>query len=96
MSPRCDTLGSPVVKAARAALGRGDVTLILRYVPKRAETELRRAFERASRVRLLSPEAREAIDAWFVETAVRLHRQGRGARCAGLGDGAADGIALAL
>jgi hypothetical protein len=96
VSPRCDTSGSPVVKAARAALGRGNVTLILPYLPRSAEAELRRAFERAVRVRLLSPEAREAIDAWFVETAVRLHRQGPGARCAGPGGVAVEGVLLAL
>lgn len=84
MPPHCDTLDGPVVKAARAALDRGNVNLILAYVPKRAETELRHAFERTMKVRMLSPEARETIDTWFFETAVRLHREGEGAPFTGL------------
>lgn len=76
MPPHCDTMDGPVVKAARAALDRGNVNLILPYVPKNAEPELRHAFERTMRVRMLSPEARETVDIWFFETAVRLHREG--------------------
>ena len=84
MPPHCDTMDGPVVKAARAALDRGNVNLILPYVPKKAEAELRHAFERTMRVRLLSPEARETVDIWFFETAVRLHREGEGAPFTGL------------
>jgi hypothetical protein len=51
MPPHCDTLDGPVVKAARLALERGKVNLILPYVPRAADAELRRAFDRASRVR---------------------------------------------
>jgi len=84
MPPHCDTMDGPVVKAARAALDRGNVNLILPYVPKTGEPELRHAFERTMRVRLLSPEARETVDIWFFETAVRLHREGEGAPFTGL------------
>jgi Family of unknown function (DUF6448) len=84
MPPHCDTLDGPVVKAARLALERGSVNLILPYVPRAADAELRRAFERASRVRALSPEAQETVDYWFFETAVRLHREGEGAPFTGL------------
>jgi hypothetical protein len=77
-------MDGPVVKAARAALERANVNLILPYVPGHAEDELRRAFERAIRVRSLSPEAKETVDYWFFETAVRLHRQGEGAPYTGL------------
>lgn len=84
MPPHCDTLDGPVVKAARLALERGSVHLILPYVPKQSEPELRRAFDRAVRVRVLSPEAKETVDYWFFETAVRLHRAGEGAPYTGL------------
>lgn len=84
MPPHCDTMDGPVVKAARAALQRANVNLILPYVPERAGEELRRAFERTMRVRSLSPEASETVDYWFFETAVRLHREGEGAPYTGL------------
>lgn len=84
MPPHCDTMDGPVVKAARLALERGNVNLILPYVPKKAEDELRHAFERTMRVRTLSPEASEAVDYWLFETAVRLHREGEGAPYTGL------------
>lgn len=82
--PHCDTLDGPVVKAARLALERGNVHLILPYVPAKADAELRQAFDRAIRVRALSPEAKETVDFWFFETAVRLHREGEGAPFTGL------------
>lgn len=84
MPPHCDTMDGPVVKAARLALERGNVNLILPYVPKKAEDELRHGFERTLRVRMLSPEAKETADYWFFETAVRLHREGEGAPFTGL------------
>ena len=82
--PHCDTMDGPVVKAAQLALERGNVNLILPYAPKKAEAELRHAFDRTMRVRMLSPEARETVDYWFFETAVRLHREGEGAPFTGL------------
>jgi hypothetical protein len=82
--PHCDTLDGPAAKAARLALERGNVHLILPYVPRAADAELRRAFERATRVRALSPEAKETVDYWFFETAVRLHREGEGVPYTGL------------
>jgi hypothetical protein len=77
-------MDGPVVKAARAALDRGNVNLILAYVPASAEDELRRAFERTMRVRTLGPQAKDVVDYWFFETAVRLHREGEGAPYTGL------------
>lgn len=84
MPPHCDTMDGPVVKAAKRALESADVNLILPFVPKRVEDELRLAFQRTMRVRVLSPEAQETADRWFFETAVRLHREGEGAPFTGL------------
>ena len=39
----CDTLDGPVVKAARLALAKGDVTGVLKWVPAADEAEIRRA-----------------------------------------------------
>lgn len=84
MPPHCDTMDGPVVTAAREALETGNVNLILPWVPKRAEDELKKAFEKTLRARKLGREAAEVADYWFFETAVRLHREGEGAPYTGL------------
>jgi len=82
--PHCDTMDGPVVKAAIKALETGNVNLILPWVSKRAEAELKKAFEKTLRMRKLGKEAKELADYWFFETAVRLHREGEGAPYTGL------------
>jgi len=84
MPPHCDTMDGPVVTAAKRALETGNVNLILPWVPKKAETELRKAFEKTLLVRKQGKEAKELADYWFFETAVRLHREGEGAPYTGL------------
>ena len=82
--PHCDTLSGPVVQAAKRALETGNVNLILPWVPETAESELRKAFEKAYGIRRLGGEASSLADYWFFETAVRLHRTGEGAPYTGL------------
>jgi len=84
MPPHCDTLDGPVVKAAKMALEKGNVNLVLPWVPKKAEDELKKAFEKTLRARKQGKEAMELADYWFFETAVRLHREGEGAPYTGL------------
>jgi len=80
----CDTLDGPVVKAARLALARGDVTPVLRWVPPEDEPEIRNAFERTLRVRQAGLEAQAVADQFFFETLVRVHRMAEGAPYTGL------------
>ena len=80
----CDSLDGPVVKAAQRALETGNVNLVLIWVQKADEPEIREAFERTLAVRPLSPEARELADLYFFETLVRIHRAGEGAPYTGL------------
>ncbi len=84
MPPHCDTLDGPVVAAAKKALETGNVNLILPWVPKKAENELKRAFRKVLPVRNLNKGAADLADYWFFETAVRLHRAGEGAAYTGL------------
>ncbi len=84
MPPHCDSLDGPVVTAARQALRDGAVELVLPYVHADDEAELRDAFDRTSKVRVLGPDALDVADRWFFETTVRLHRAGEGAPYAGL------------
>ena len=84
MPPHCDTMDGPVVKAAKLALEKGTVNLILPWVPKKGEDELKEAFERTLLVRKMGKEAKELADYWFFETAVRVHREGEGEPYTGL------------
>jgi len=80
----CDGMDGPVVKAAQAALAKGDVSLVLIWVRKDDEAEIRQAFDRTVEVRKLSSEARDLADTYFFETLVRIHRAGEGAPFTGL------------
>lgn len=80
----CDTLDGPVVSAARQALETGNVKLVLVWVQKHDEAEIRTAFQRASNVRKAGGEARQLADSYFFETLVRVHRAGEGAPYTGL------------
>ncbi len=84
MPPHCDSMDGPVVTAARHALEKEDVNLILPYVKDNASADIKSAFEKALRARKADPAAREVADLYFFETAVRLHRAGEGAPYTGL------------
>ena len=80
----CDTMDGPVVVAAKAALENGDVTPVLSWVKKDDEGEIRAAFAKTLAVRAKGPEARDLADMYFLETLVRVHREGEGAPYSGL------------
>lgn len=84
MPPHCDTIDGPVVTAAKKALETENINLILPWVPKKAEAELKKAFEKTLKARKSGKDAAEVADYWFFETAVRLHREGEGAPYTGL------------
>lgn len=84
MPPHCDTMDGPVVTAARLALEKEDVALILPFVKEDASAVVNSAFEKTLRARKAGPAAREVADLYFFETAVRLHRAGEGAAYTGL------------
>lgn len=92
----CDTLDGPVVKTARAALEKGDVTPLLKWVRTENEGEIRQAFQQTLAVRGKGPEAKELADRYFFETMVRIHRAGEGAPYTGLKAGEAVDPAVAL
>jgi hypothetical protein len=80
----CDTLDGPVIIAAKAALEKGDVTPVLKWVKKDDEPAIREAFKKTLAVRAKGPEARELADMYFFETLVRIHRAGEGAPYTGI------------
>jgi hypothetical protein len=80
----CDGIDGPVVTLARRALEAGNVNLVLPWVRKDDEPEIRQAFEHALAVRQLGPQAKALADHHFFETLVRVHRAGEGAPYTGL------------
>jgi len=80
----CDTLGGPVVQAAKKALESGDVRPVLVWVQKQDEEAITKAFKKTLEVRAIDPRARELADMYFFETLVRIHRAGEGAPYTGL------------
>lgn len=80
----CDGLDGPVVTAARKALETGNANLVLIWVQKADEAEIKAAFQKTLAVRKLNPQARDLADMYFFETLVRIHRAGEGAPYTGL------------
>jgi hypothetical protein len=80
----CDGLDGPVVTLARKALETGNVKLVLPWVQKRDESDIRRAFDATLSARKAGPAARDLVDMYFFETLVRVHRAGEGAPYTGI------------
>ncbi len=95
-SAHCDTLDGPVVKDARLALEKKDITPILKWVHSADEQKIRDAFQKTLAVRDKGAEAKELADKYFFETLVRIHRAGEGAPYTGLKPGTAVDPAVAL
>ncbi|TAN39877.1 MAG: hypothetical protein EPN25_09845 [Nitrospirae bacterium] len=89
VSAHCDTLDGPVVVTARAALEKGDVTPVLKWVKKEDEKDIRDRFHKTLAVRKQGREAQELADLYFFESLVRIHRAGEGAPYTGLKPGEA-------
>ena len=83
-SAHCDGLDGPVVAAAREALRTGNIDLVLVWVRKQDESEVRTVFAHVRAVRKLGAEAQALADHYFFETLVRLHRAGEGEPYTGL------------
>jgi len=84
VAAHCDTVDGPVVRAARRALENGNINLVLIWVQKKDEAEIRNHFQKTLAVRKLNAQAKDLADMYFFETLVRLHRAGEGAGYAGL------------
>lgn len=80
----CDTLDGPVILEAKAALLKGDVTPILKWVAKDDEGEIREAFKRTVALSPKGAEVKEMAEMYFFETLVRVHRAAEGFPYTGL------------
>lgn len=80
----CDSYEGPIIPVAQEALNTGDLQPLLKWVEPEHEAEIKEAFERARSVAKDAPAAKELADLWFLETFVRIHREGEGAPYTGL------------
>jgi hypothetical protein len=80
----CDTMDGPIVPEAQAALESGDVMPVLKWVSAEDEEAIRDAFRRTRAVRDEGGDVREIADRLFLETLIRVHRQGEGESFTGL------------
>jgi len=80
----CDTLDGPVIKDARTALDKGDITPVLKWVQKKDEAQAQKAFKLALAGGKKGPKSKEHSAHRFFETLVKIHRAGEGAPFTGL------------
>ncbi|MHB9056663.1 MAG: DUF6448 family protein [Paludibacteraceae bacterium] len=74
----CDTMEGPLIGDAKKAIGENNVNIVLKWIPEANEAEIKDAFTRTMKVRVLSPDAEKLADTSFFETLVRIHRAGEG------------------
>ncbi|HEY5124930.1 MAG TPA: DUF6448 family protein [Ignavibacteria bacterium] len=82
----CDTMNGPVITAAKAALNKGDVKLILIWVQPKDEAAITELFNKTLKLRKINPEVQELADRYFFENLVRIHRAGEGEPFTGIKD----------
>ena len=82
----CDTKNGPVIIAAKEALKISNVNLILIWVQKKDESIIKEAFQKTVDLRKISPAVQLAVDKYFFETLVRIHRAGEGVPYTGIKD----------
>jgi hypothetical protein len=73
-----------VVVAAKRALNQANVELVLPYVPKASEEQVRLAFQKVLPLRHNGSGMCEVAELYYFETVVRLHRAGERAPYTGL------------
>jgi len=82
----CDTKNGPVVMAAKKALSTNNVNFVLIWVRSEDEAQIKQAFQTTMELRKLCPPVQDAIDNYFFETLVRIHRAGEGVAYTGIKD----------
>ncbi len=80
----CDRENGPVAKAAREALDTGEFERIVIWVGQEQEQELQEKFRQSLAVYQKRGDAEELAKKYFMETAVRLHREAEGMPYTGL------------
>ena len=80
----CDSMDGPVIKEAKSALSKGDVTPLLKWVPAADEDKIKIVFDQVIPVRNLGNQAQELADRQLFATLVEVHRASEGAPYTGI------------
>lgn len=83
-SAHCDSYDGPVIQDALRALNDNNVELVLKWVEKEHESEIKSLFVETQLLKSSNKSTNDIIEKHFLETLVRLHRQGEGAPFTGL------------
>lgn len=86
LQAHCDTMNGPVITAAKLALDKGDVKLILIWVSPKDEVAITELFNNTLKLRKINPEVKQFADRNFFENLVRIHRAGEGEPYIGIKD----------
>lgn len=80
----CDSYDGPVIQDAFKALDQNDVGLVMKWIEKDHEAEITSLFNKTISLKEKDAEIYNIVEKHFLETLVRLHREGEGAPFTGL------------
>ncbi len=83
-SAHCDSYDGPTIKDGQKALETNNVSLVLKWITKEQEPEIRSLFEKTYNLRNGDKQVYSIVEKYFLETLVRLHRETEGAPYTGL------------
>lgn len=81
----CDSYDGPVIKDAFKAFQQNNVSLVLKWVNPEHEQEIKSLFDKTLKIKKTADkEISKIVETHFLETLVRLHREGEGEPYTGL------------
>lgn len=83
-SAHCDSYDGPLIKDALKAIGTGNVAPVLKWIDAKYEPEIITLFNKTVSLKGGDKETYAIVEKHFLETLVRLHREGEGASFTGL------------
>lgn len=80
----CDSYDGPVIQDALKALNKEKATFVMKWIDKEHEAEISSLFNKTVKLKKGDAEVYKIVEKHFLETLVRLHREGEGAPFTGL------------
>lgn len=80
----CDSYDGPVIHDARLALQKGEVSFVMKWIREEHEEEIKSLFSKTLSLKNADHQIYNIVEKHFLETLVRLHREGEGAPFTGL------------
>lgn len=80
----CDSYDGPVIQDALKALDQNKVALVMKWIDEKHEPEIEKLFKKTIKYKKLDQEVYQLLEKHFLETLVRVHREGEGEPYTGL------------